>query len=217
MLIQVILSWLRHRKLLVPPSVPMEAVVMLADYFCLFGLQEAINNVSEGICALPQSTESRLVIEKFVKGSEENRKKLWAHINCGSDPIIDFRQFLASSHVNRNVVNVTTNPSVSFSWGDTAANGLSLELHPSEDLAWLPCTSSTIPPTALAFTTTQNGKLCYLGYKETRAGHDGNDYSSDDLIISHGFVFEGLGLLFSATKEVHDSFYVLAALSLASA
>lgn len=201
--IQVILSWLRHRKLLVPPSV--EAVVMLADYFCLFGLQEAINNVSEGICALPQSTESRLVIEKFVKGSEENRKKLWAHINCGSDPIIDFRQFLASSHVNRNVVNVTTNPSVSFSWGDTAANGLSLELHPSEDLAWLPCTSSTIPPTALAFTTTQSGKRCFLGYK------DSNKHGVP------GVVFEGLGLRLSRTKEVHDSFYVLAALSLASA
>ena len=54
---KVILGWLRHRHLVLPPSVPREAVAALADFYCLAKLLEMVQPSVEVL--------SRLVLEEW--------------------------------------------------------------------------------------------------------------------------------------------------------
>ena len=67
---EVVLLWLRHRRLVIPSSVDQEAVAVLADFLCLEELRAMVQSPPKPIPSPLDKTLSKLVMVKLCQQGE---------------------------------------------------------------------------------------------------------------------------------------------------
>ena len=223
---QVVLTWLRHRTLVIPPDLPQEAVALLADCYCLSSLLAMVRPPPSPRPMPIDSTLSSLNMLQLCPHGGPFSQQVpdkggkWVCTNRLHDtlsipyfklgPLLGDRQPSQTDlqlRVTDLVVclDTTLQPKLCLTQGNDPniwANrfGLVLHLHHLEYVTWIFCDTASIPPSALAFSKTQSGLERYLGFIQERG----------EVLL--GVVVEGRGIrLFGRDHgSSWPGFYVLA-------
>jgi hypothetical protein len=206
LLFQVVLHWLRHRTLRLPPSVPRAAVADIANYLGLAGLQEELAPprpttggptlsrlaLVPGPRAWDPSVPSVLSVDPSGQCSDGGRAVGVNKMGNAHNGTICYIG-LCDSTLDLYKYNIAMRDWVVATPAD--ARILSLHLHQEEVKSWVPGEADSVPSRALPFPET--GKLRYLGYVK----------EGDSCIP--GMVLEGIGIRLNDDRVLTDGYYVL--------
>ena len=175
---------------MVPPSVTLAGVAVVADFLCLEELLSLVKPPPKPPPSPLDSTLSRLAMMKLCQLGERISEQLlepgwkWVCTNKISGslavPYFKLGPLLEDSHGSRADIRLrgsdlvlgldtSLGPRLCLtpgSDGNIWANrfGLALHLHQLEYVTWTVCHGNTIPPSALEFSKTQSGLPRYLGF-----------------------------------------------------
>ena len=187
---QVVLTWLRHRQLVLPSTVSQEGVAVLADFLCLEELLALVKPPPKPPPSPLDSTLSRLSMVKLCEQGEPISHQLldpgwrWVCTNKTSGslavPYFKLGPLLEDNHGSRTDIRLrgsdlilgmdtSLGPKLCLTSGSDSniwANryGLALHLHQLEYVTWVQCDSNTVPSSALEFSKTQSNLPRYLGF-----------------------------------------------------